>query len=139
MSLPPEDIFRRLIEEGFNLGDLGVVDELASPGFVEHQNFGPAWPTGREALRATIRSLRSSFPDLVLSIEDVVAAGEMVWARIEGKGTNSGPFLGFPPTGKSMHIDVIDIVRVVDGQLVEHWGVADRLGALLQLGLAPRP
>ena len=56
-----------------------------------------------------------------------------------GRGTQRGPFLGLPPTGKSMTIEVIDIGRFEDGRLVEHWGVPDRLGALEQLGGAPRP
>lgn len=89
-------------------------------------------------MKATITSLRTAFPDLTLSIEDIVSDGDTVWGRIVATGTNTGPFMGFSPTGSPVRVDVIDIARVVGGLMVEHWGVADRLGVLLQLGHAPR-
>jgi C-1 hydroxylase len=60
-----------------------------------------------------------------------------VWTRISATGTHMGPFMGVPATGRSFRIDVIDIVRVVDGRIVEHWGVADRLSIAQQLGVVP--
>ena len=61
--------------------------------------------------------------------------GDVAWARNVATGTNDGSFMGHPPTGRPMRIDVIDVVRVRDGRIVEHWGVPDRLGVLRQLGL----
>jgi predicted ester cyclase len=135
-----EQLFRRLIEEGFNRGDLAVVEELVAPHAVEHQSHGPDIPTtGPESVKAVITTLRRSFSDLALTIEAISSDGDTVWARLRSAGTNDGPFFGNPPTGKRMAIDVIDVVRFENGRMVEHWGVADRLGVLLQLGLAPRP
>lgn len=126
--------FRRAIEEGWSKGDADVINELFAPDFVEHQaGIGP----GRAGATAAAQSLHRSFPDLRLTIEDVIATGDMVWARLRATGTHAGPFMGAPATGRRIDITVIDIVRVVDGRLVEHWGVADRLSVAQQIGLAP--
>lgn len=135
-STAPETVARRLIEEGFNLGDLAVADELSAPELVEHQNFGPNHAPGAEGVKAVIASLRRAFSDFHLEIEDLVVDGDLVWLRMTGSGTNDGPFMGHAPTGKRMSTPVFDVLRVRDGRMVEHWGVPDRLGALFQLGLA---
>ena len=82
-----------------------------------------------------ITELRAGADDFHLSIEDVSVTGDTVWARLRGTGTDTGGQLGRPPTGKPFAITVIDIARFEDGRMVEHWGVPDRLGLLLQLGL----
>ena len=139
MSANPETVARRLIDEGFNQGNLAVADELSSPELVEHQDFGPNHAPGAEGVKAVIASLRRAFPDFHLEIEDLVVDGELVWLRMTGTGTNDGSFMGHPPTGKRMRTPAFDLLRVRDGRLVEHWGVPDRLGALFQLGLARPP
>jgi predicted ester cyclase len=133
----PERIFRRLIEEGFNGGDLTVADAVTSPDLAEHQDFGPGHAAGAEGVRAVISSLRRAFSDFHLAIEDLVVSGDCAWARMSATGTHDGPFMGHPPTGRRMRIDVFDVIRVADGRMVEHWGVPDRLGVLMQLGLVP--
>ncbi len=133
-----EQIFRRIIEEGFNRGDLNAFEELVAADCREHQAHAPDMPaTGPAAPKAVAESLRRAFPDLTLTIEDMTAAGDKVWARIRSTGTHEGPFLGNAATHRPIAIDVIDIARFRDGQMVDHWGVADRLGVLLQLGLRP--
>jgi predicted ester cyclase len=136
----PERLFRRLIDEGFNGGDLSVADAVTAPDLAEHQDFGPDHAPGAEGVRAIIASLRRAFSDFHLEIEDLVVRGDTAWARMTATGTHDGPFMGHPPTGRSMRIDVFDVIRVADGRMVEHWGVPDRLGVLRQLGLlAPPP
>jgi predicted ester cyclase len=137
MSKTNVDLYRRLVEEVFNLGHLQVADELVAPGSVEHQASGMG--DGPDGVKRVAASLRRSFPDFTLKIEDIVGAGDMVWARQRGGGTNDGSFLGRPPTGRSAFIDVIDIARFEDGRMVEHWGVPDRLEMARQLGLLPTP
>ena len=134
MPPSPEAVVRRLIEQGFNAGNLEVADELTSPELVEHQNFGPNHAPGAEGVRAVIASLRRAFSDFHLAIEDLAADGETVWLRMVATGTNDGSFMGHPPTGRSIRADVVDVIRVEDGRMVEHWGVPDRLGVLFQLG-----
>lgn len=130
-----EQSVRRLIEEGFNAGNPQVVDELVAPTFVERQNVGPGIPPGPDATKAVITGLRAAFPDLCLTIEDMVSSEDTVWMRIRARGTHDGSFFGHASTGRRFEIDVIDVCRFEDGAMVEHWGVADRLGVLLQLGL----
>jgi predicted ester cyclase len=135
----PERVFRRLIEEGFNRGDLDVADVVTAAGFTEHQDFGPNHAPGAEGVRAVIASLRWAFSDFHLEIQDLTVAGDTAWARLVATGTHDGPFMGHPPTGRRFRADVFDVVRVVDGRMVAHWGVPDRLGVLRQLGLLQPP
>src|SRR3954462_570543 len=107
-----ERLVRRLIEEGFNQGRLGVADELVSADFVEHQDFGPNHAEGADGVKAVIASLRRAFPDFHLAIEDLAVDDDVVWLRMTGTGTNDGSFMGHAPTGRSMRISVFDALRV---------------------------
>jgi steroid delta-isomerase-like uncharacterized protein len=131
------EIVRRLFEDVFSRGDYATLEELVAPDFIEHQN--GAQGRGPEALRRIVAGLRQSFPDLSLSVEEVAAVGEKVWVRARGRGTDSGGVAGRPPSGATIEVDVMDLVRVQNGKIVEHWGVADRLGMLQQVGVVPAP
>jgi predicted ester cyclase len=122
----------RLIEEGFNRGNLNVADELVSADSKEHQRGNH---DGIEGTKEVINTLRRWFPDFEMHAEDLVASGDKVWARFRATGTNLGSVMRRPPTGKKMSIDVIDIIKIKEGKIVEHWGVPDQLGMMLQLGL----
>lgn len=122
----------RLIEDGFNKGDLSVVDEIVAVDVKEHQRGSS---DGRDGTKEVITTLRTWFPDFTMSVEDVAAVGDKVWMRFTARGTNLGLVMGRPPTGKKMAIDVIDIARFKDGKLVEHWGIPDQLGMMIKLGL----
>lgn len=137
MSEQNANVFRRLIEEGFNKGNLAALDVLFTPDFVEHQD-GFISPD-LAGLKRAIVSLRMPFPDLKLTIEEMISDNGKTWARIAAKGTHRAPFMGRPPTGKSFVITVIDICRFEDGQIAEHWGVADRASLMGQLGFLPPP
>ena len=136
MTVSHEAIYRRLIEETFNQGNLAVVDELVAPDAREHQRGAK---DGIEGTKGTIKYLRSAFPDFKITIDEVAVSGDTVWARQKGGGTNLGSFAGHAPTGIKAFIDVIDVVRIEDGKVVEHWGVPDQLGMMLQLGHIPQP
>src|ERR1700693_3326190 len=131
-----EAIYRRLIEEGFNQGNLAVADELVAPNAREHQRGSE---DGSEGTKKNISYLRSASPDFKITIDEVMVAGDKVWARQKGGGTNLGRFAGHPPTGKRAFIDVIDVCRFEDGKIVEHWGVPDQLGMMMALGLVTPP
>jgi predicted ester cyclase len=135
----PETVIRRLIDEGFTRGRLEIADELVTDHLIEHQDFGPGHAEGPEGVKAVIASLRRAFPDFELTIEDLVVDGDTVWIRNTATGTNDGPYLGHKPTGRRIRVNVFDIARVVDGRIVEHWGVPDRLAVLFQLGLLAPP
>ena len=126
--------FREVIVEAFNQGHYAVLHKHFRPDFVEHQ-FGLR-PT-IEGMQGDIQFLRTAFPDFNLTIEDMVEAGDKVWARMTARGTNRGGFMG-PPNGKSFEIAVFDECRFEDGKIVEHWGSPDRFAMLAQLGLLPQ-
>ena len=132
-----EQLFRIIIEDGFSKGDVTVFDRYASPDFVEHQ-YGFI-PPNAEGVKERIRNLHTAFPDFSMTIEDLVTDGYKVWGRMIARGTQKGQFGPIPPTDKKFEITVIDIMRFKDGKLIEHWGVADRLALMEQLGMKPPP
>ena len=134
----PLEVMHRMFDEGFATGDDAVVDELCSPDLVEHQ-FGLAG-VGAEAIahvKAAIRDVHGAVPDMRFTVEYSVVVGDRVWVRVRGRGTNTGPFFG-PPSGQPVDITVFDQARVVDGRIVEHWGVPDRFALLAQTGVLAR-
>lgn len=131
-------VMHRIFDEGFALGDDSVVDELCSPDLVEHQ-FGLSG-SGAEAIahvKAAIRDVHGAVPDIAFTIEDSVEVGDTIWVRVRARGTATGPFFG-PPSGRPVDITVVDIARVVDGRIAEHWGVPDRFAMLAQTGVLDR-
>lgn len=81
--------------------------------------------------------LLAGFPDVSLTIEDIIAEGDKVAFRVKIKGTNTGEFMGSAPTGKKVEITNSNWVRVVNGKWVEFWAAMDRLSMMQQLGVAP--
>jgi predicted ester cyclase len=130
------EVFRRVIEEGFNRGNFDAWDDCFPAKFEEHE-YG--LPSTLAEFKQAIGGLRRAFPDIKLTIDEMVASGDKVWARITSRGTHQGPLMGFPPTGKPFEITVIDVCRFENGKIVEHWGVPDRFALLHQLGLLPSP
>ena len=124
--------FRLIIGRGFNRGDLSVADELCAKQFAEHQYLLPTDLPGPEILKIEIQSARGEIRDLTLTIKDIVADGNKVWARMVARGSD-------PRSGKAVAIDVIDVCRFENGLMVEHWGIPDRFALLHQLGLLPEP
>ena len=128
------EVFRRIINEAFNKENYASLPELVDPDFVEHQ-FG-LHPT-IEGMTGDIHFLHTAFPDFHLTIEELIADGDKVWARMTARGTNRGGFMG-PPNGKSFEVAVFDTARFKNGMMVEHWGCPDRFAILFQLGLIPK-
>lgn len=131
-----KEVFRRVIEEGFDKGNLDALDDCYPPTFTEHQF---DMPSTLEELKGTIRYLRETFAPFSLTLEDMVADGDKVWGRMTGRGTDSKGIGRRPPSGKSFTITVIDVCRFEHGRIVEHWGVPDRFHQMTQLGLLSQP
>ncbi len=127
--------FRRIVEEGIGRGDESVLDELVAPDVVEHQRGNPP---GLDGAKGVSRTLHRWMADFSLTVEDLAVSGDLVWTRNRARGTSTGSVMGFGPTGRRVEVDVIDIGRFENGRLVEHWGIADQMGLLLQLGFDPR-
>jgi predicted ester cyclase len=131
-------VLQRMFDDGFAGGDGSVAAELCSPDLIDHQ-FGTA---GRGAdavarVRDAMQDVHRAFPDIRFTIEDAVESGDTIWVRVRGRGTATGPFFG-PPSGRPVDFTVIDVCRVVDGRIVEHWGVPDRFAVLAQTGVLDR-
>jgi steroid delta-isomerase-like uncharacterized protein len=130
-------LMRRFYEEVMNQGNLDFIDEFCAPEYVEHS---PESPTpDRVGLKQELAMVRSAFPDIHIDIEDLVVEDDKVVARTIARGTNTGAFMGMPPTGKVVTIAGIDITQFVGGKAVEHWAIMDELGMMQQLGVIPAP
>jgi len=129
-------LMRRFYDEVVNGGNLNIVDELASPDFVDHEAF-PGLAVGREGVKQFFSMLRTAFPDLRMNVDDLIAEGEKAVARATMTGTHQGEFAGVAATGKTVSVSTIDIVRFADGKLAEHWGVTDTASMMEQLGALP--
>ena len=130
-------LVRQFIDEIFNRGNMSMVDELFAADFVEHEELPPGIPRDREGVIQLTSMLRSAFPDFKATIDDMIAEGDKVVIRQTWSGTQQGEFMGIPPTGKSVSIGVIDIIRMADGKVMEHWGQMDSMGMMQQLGAIP--
>ena len=131
-------VMQRMFDEGFATGDGAVVDELCSPDLVEHQfGLSGAGADAIQHVKDAMRDVHGAFPDIAFTIEDAVESGDTIWVRVRGRGTATGPFFG-PPSGRPVDFTVVDIARVVQGRIVEHWGVPDRFAVLAQTGVLGR-
>ena len=119
-----------------NSGDFRAFDEVVAPGAVDHDP-APGQAFGPEGFRHFFTELRTAFPDLHLSVEQLVADDDIVAFAYTVTGTQQGPFMGFAPTGKRVQVRGMQLGTFADGKLVERWGSSDQLGMLQQLGLAP--
>ena len=129
-------IMRRVWEEIFNKGDLSVADEIIAPNYVYHGPIGMEFK-GPEGFKQLITMFRTAFPDMRVTVEDMVAEGDKVVSRITGRGTHKGEFMGIAATGKQVTYTGILIVRFAGGKEVEVWGCSDLLGMMQQLGVVP--
>lgn len=125
------NVIRQIVEEGFGNADIYVIDQLMSDSLIEHQ-FGMMG--GKEGVKKAILSLSKAFSKHQYKLQHSAAKDDLVWVHYHSTGEHTGPFMGQRPTGKNFAIDVIDIARIENGKLVEHWGVPDRFALLTQLG-----
>jgi predicted ester cyclase len=138
-----KQIVRRFIDEVVNTGDVSGVEDFIGPDYVDHYA-GEDAPTGPGVMAEHIRAVRTTYPDLHVTIEQQFADGDFVISRVLARGTHRGTWLGLAPTGKRVRIAVVNIDRVRNGRIVEHWGMANTLEALVESGilrppLAPTP
>jgi predicted SnoaL-like aldol condensation-catalyzing enzyme len=125
--------------ERINAHDVDGFSAYLADGFVEHEELPGIAPT-KEGVKQFFTIWIAAFPDLRFATEDMLAGGDKVVARCRFTGTHKGEFMGIPPTGKSVTVQFIDILRFGgDGLAHEHWGVFDSLAMMQQLGAIPEP
>ena len=130
---------RRFYDEVMGKGNMKLIDELVADNFVEHYLPDPKMPANKAGLSQTMAMFRTAFPDLQITVEDLIAKGDKVWTYTTMRGTNTGAFMGMPATGKKIDVKGVDIIRFANGKAVEHWGVNDDLTMMQQLGIIPMP
>ena len=133
-----EAIVRRFAEEVLNQGNMDTLEEVLAADLLNH-NPPPGLPGTREGVKLFVQGQRAAFPDMQVTVQDVIAEGDKVVLRFVARGTHQGPFAGLPPTGKQVSVAGINIYRLAQGTIVEAWAERDTLGMLQQLGVVPAP
>jgi steroid delta-isomerase-like uncharacterized protein len=127
----------RRLYEPINAGDIDGFSDRLADDFVEHEELPGLAPT-KDGVTAFFRMYIAAFPDLHMVPEDVIASGDKAVARVRVTGTHTGAFMGMPPTGRRIEVQLIDIIRFGDdGRAREHWGVVDQFAMMQQLGAIP--
>ena len=125
-------LIRRHFDAIWNQGQLAVADEIVAPTYLSHFPL-PGQPPGIAGFKYAVQLLRTSFPDLQIIVEDLIAEGDKVVARLTAYGTHRATFRGIAPTGRAVKWAGIRIFRIADGKIVEHWANWDDLGLIQQL------
>ena len=132
-------LIKRFYDEVLVGGNLSLIDELVMDDVVDHEEGFPGQPPGKEGVRFYVNTIRTAFPDLsVKTVEPALAEGDLEAAHSILTGTHQGDFAGSPPSGNSVEFSGVDIIRVVDGKVAEHWGSTDTLSLMQQIGAVPR-
>jgi steroid delta-isomerase-like uncharacterized protein len=139
MSEENKEKVRRFLQEAFNEGNLGVVDELFATDYVLHDPASPEEVSGPEGIKQFVQMYRSAFPDTHITVEDQIAEGDEVVTRWTGRGTHQGELFGVAPSGNQVELSGITISRFEGGKFVEDWTNSDTLGLMQQIGAVPSP
>jgi steroid delta-isomerase-like uncharacterized protein len=123
------------IYEAINTGDLALLEKFVAPGYVEHSE----GYQGVEPFKQQVAAFRAAFPDLRITIEDTLTAGDRFASRTTVTGTHTGDLMGMPATGRRISVEAVDIVRIHNGQAIERWGGLNMYALLTQLGVIPVP
>jgi steroid delta-isomerase-like uncharacterized protein len=134
MSMEENKNIVRRYQEIYNSNQLDRLTEVLSED-IRTPNIMPGIPQGLEGAKAAHRIMLAGFSDYQTIIEDIIAEGDKVAARIQMTGTHTGEFMGVPATGKRISFTGIYIARIANGKIVEHWGEEDSVSLLQQLGV----
>lgn len=126
--------FTELYDVVNNGGDTDATDKYFAAKFIDHDPF-PGQSADVAGFKAGLADMRKSFPDLRMTLQRTIAQGDLVVAHVLVSGSQLGEFMGAPASGKTFSVGLIDIVRMKDGRIAEHWGVMDAAAMAGQLGL----
>jgi predicted ester cyclase len=123
------------IYEAINTGNLALLDKFVAPDYVEHsEGF-----QGVEPFKQQVGAFRAAFPDLHVSIDDLLIDGDRFASRTTVGGTHTGDLMGMPATGRHISVEAVDIGRIENGQAKDRWGGLNMYSMLTQLGVIPAP
>ena len=127
---------QRWFTEVMNEGKLGVIDEICSQDFVDHDPL-PGTSPDFAGLKDFVTQVRSAFPDIETTAEDILVEGDRLAVRSTIRGTHKGDFMGIPASGKKVEVSNYDFVRFENDQAAEHWGTIDSAALMEQIGATP--
>jgi steroid delta-isomerase-like uncharacterized protein len=131
---------RRFFDDVINAGHLDRADDFVTATYLEHQELpGAEGRQGIDVAKAFLSAMRVAFPDYRFVVEDLIGGEDKVVARVTVTGTHQGEMMGLAPTYKPVRTTGIEVFRLEDGKLAEHWATFDALGMLRQLGMVPVP
>jgi steroid delta-isomerase-like uncharacterized protein len=133
-----KEVIRRFVEEVQNEKSEDTYWELNAADFVNLSS-PPGIPADRDGGHMYLFGFLNAFPDCHFTIDDMIAEGDRVVTKKTFTGTHTGEFAGIPPTGNAITLQFVDIMRVRDGKIVEHWNCIDQLSFMQQLGVIPAP
>ena len=128
-------VIRRFVEEVQNQKNWDAYDELNDPEFVNHS--APPGMADKEGSKRYLGAFLDAFPDSQVTVDDMIAEGDQVVTKKTFRGTHTAEFAGIPPTGKPVTLQYVDIMRVREGRIIEHWLSMDQLSFMQQLGVIP--
>ena len=128
---------KRFFEDMIGKADWSVANEILAPDAVMHHPSSPAPVAGREAMTGFLGAFRAGFPDMNMQVENAFGDGDQIAVRWKMSGTHTAVLFGIPPSGKSVTVKGISVLRVANGVIVEDWVAEDSLGLMVQLGLVP--
>ncbi len=138
MSTVNKHLVQQMVNVVQNQHQLERMAEFFAPDFLNHLDHAPDSPLDSiEKAQQLFAQMFTSFPDLRMTIQHQVAESDLVMTHKVFTGTHQEPFMGVVPTGKQISFAVIDILRIAEGKIVEHWAIQDRLALMQQLGLVP--
>ena len=126
------ELVRRLHDALLSERDVDVLDRFFAHGFVSHNN-PPGFPPGVAGVKQFFAMFRDAFPDAAVAIDELISEGDRVAVATTLSGTHEGELMGIAPTGRTVSVTGIDIVRIEDGRIVEHRGLTDIVGLMRQL------
>ena len=134
MSAENKALVRRWFKEIWSKGNLAVADEIVASNYANHDSAGPMPESGLEGLKKHVTTYRTAFPDLTLTVDDMLADGNKVTVRWTARGAHKGTLMAISPTGKEITTTGISVIRIAGGKVAEQWVTWDTLGMMQQLG-----
>ncbi len=127
-------LLRRFYEEVLAGGNLALIDEFVLDDIQDHEDPMPGQPPGMEGVKFYTNAIRTAFPDLAVRLDPAFADGDLEASHVVLTGTHKGEFLGIPASGKRVEFSSVDIIRIEDGKVAEHWGSSDTMSLMQQIG-----
>lgn len=139
MATENKELVRRSNNEIWGKGNLEMLDEYVADDYVEYNTASPEPIRGPEGYKQNVQMVRTAFPDLEVTTEDLIAEGDKVVTRYTLTGTHEGELMGIEPTGKTVEFEGISIGKLEDGKVVKGWSNIDVVGMMQQLGVTEPP